>query len=814
MCRTARVAVDKTTPRFDREYDYLIPNNMNVQAGCRVTVPFGAGNKRRVGIVLETFRVESPGRLKSIATLVDAEPLLGPEQLGLLVYMKQQLFAGYFDALGTLIPAGYGMRLDRAFTFVPGKELPDDSEKAAVLTYLCGKKKPVAENTLCEALGLVHGHKLFAELEAEGFIVSEILERRKTGDDRATVLFPSDAGAAELERSGSALTPKQKSVLKTLCETGPALMKEILYFCGVTRAVPDALEKKGFIEYREQKTFRDLHKNRAPAERKSAELSPAQREAYTRLTAEFPPDTPKISLLYGVTGSGKTELFLKYAKETVARGKTVIVTVPEIALTAQTADVFYNMFGARTAVLHSSLSMGERVSEWRRIKEGGADVVVGTRSAIFAPLENIGLIVIDEEQERSYKSDASPRYHTADIAKLRAEYHGAHLVFCSATPSLESYRAAETGRYRLTELTERYSAGGLPDVMLADMRDEPGTAAVSAIGSVLATELYHNLKSGEQSILLLNRRGYNTAVKCSECSLPLVCPHCSVAMTYHAANNMLLCHYCGHMQSPPKECPTCGSELMRYVGLGTQTVEQKLGEMFGDARILRMDADTTHSKYSHEKKFGDFKDGKYDIMIGTQMVAKGLNFPGVTLVGVLGADSMLFSDDFRALERTFALITQVVGRSGRGDLPGRAVIQTSDPHNSTLLHACRQDYPAFYREEVAFRKSGLYPPFCDMVSFGFSSVSEHAAAAAAKRFAERFTRLAKTEYPDLPIRLLGPAPADIYKLAGKYRVRLLVKCRYSRRLGEMFGALREEYYKDSDNKNVTLIADRYFDNSL
>ena len=785
MAQIAAVAVDKATPQFDREYSYLVPNGLPVQVGCRVTVPFGRGNRRRLGLVLSLSESEDTARLKKIASLVDRQPLIGEEQLGLMRWLREHTFCSWFDAVRVLIPAGLGMDLEDQFLAEPGEELPADAPKGAekLLEAIRAGQGKTPEQ-LAEETGEKDLHRLLRYLMECGAVRSEINDRRRVLDERVTMVRP----APDFEPR-KPLTKKQELVLAVLEEFGSVSVKELCYYSGVTRIVVENLRKAGAVELYEQIVYRDPYAGRD--EEPQAEpilLTDAQQAAYDTILAG---DPGKPALLYGVTGSGKTQVFLRLIDQTLAEGRRAIVMVPEISLTPQVIERFRSRYGSRTAVLHSSLTMGQRTDEWRRIRDGGADIIIGTRSAVFAPVENLGLIVIDEEQERTYQSESSPRFRTAEVARVRCRYHGARLLLCSATPSVESYHAARTGRYTLARLTERYS-GQLPDVTIVD------TTRTERVGEIfsepLCAELLKNLEMGQQSILLLNRRGYHTVMKCSSCGEAVTCPNCSVAMTYHRQNGRLMCHYCGHTQEVPAVCPHCGSSLVRFSGIGTQKAEEELQRLFPQARILRMDVDTTMSRFAYEEKFGDFAAGKYDIMVGTQMVSKGLNFPQVTLVGVLGTDMSLYSDDFRSFERTFSLLTQVVGRSGRFDLPGRAFIETAQPHNPVFALASAQDYEAFYREEILFRKVNLYPPFCSLLTVQFTSVSEADSHAGARLFARLFTRLAQAEYADLPIRMLGPAGDALYRVAGKYRCHLILKCRNDRRMRELTRRVLEQFY--------------------
>lgn len=534
-----------------------------------------------------------------------------------------------------------------------------------------------------------------------------------------------------------------------------------------------------------------MYENYSPAQETIA-LSPAQQAAYSRLAALMDTGRPAAALLHGVTSSGKTLVFLKLIEKAVAAGRKALVLVPEISLTPQMIYRLKAFFGDRVAVQHSALSNTERLLQWQQIQNGGADIVVGTRSAVFAPLPDIGVIIIDEEQEHTYHSESAPRYSAHDVAKRRAAAHGALLLLASATPSTESYYAAQTGRYTLVELSERYNHMPLPEVRLVDMREELAAGNASSVSRALADEISRNLARGEQTILLLNRRGYKTVGMCTACSEVVKCDACSVPMVYHKADGRLLCHYCGKSVSPvPEVCPACGGKL-KYTGFGTQRVEEELEQMFPAARVLRMDLDTTSRKNAHETMLRRFAKDEYDIMLGTQMVAKGLDFEKVTLVGVLGIDQLLFAQGYKAFENVFSLVTQVVGRGGRAAQAGRALIQTVDPNHPVLNLAARQDYKSFFAEEISFRRLNLYPPFCTICLAGFSGAKEPEVLAASRAFAADVQRLAQ-QRSGIPLRILGPAPMNIAMVNNHYRYKLTLKCRNDNAFRALMGEALAAY---------------------
>ena len=601
------------------------------------------------------------------------------------------------------------------------------------------------------------------------------------------------------------LTPKQQSAFDTLCAIGTVTVRELSYYTGVSVGIIRTLADKGAAEIFEVERFRRPKQEMADI-RLPQTLSAEQMNVANDILRECDAAEPMVGLLYGVTGSGKTAVFLHVIRHVLTVGKGVIVTVPEISLTPQTLAVFTAAFGDTVAVFHSGLSVGERMDEWKRVRTGRAKIVVGTRSAVFAPVQNLGLIVMDEEQESTYKSESTPRYHARDIAKFRVNYNRAYCLLCSATPSVESYYMAQSGKYRYHALHHRYGDAVVPTVQLVDMNNEDLYRGKPMISMALARAVSENIRAGRQSILLLNRRGYHTYAVCKDCKTVAACPNCSISMTYHAANNRLMCHYCGHSEPAYVRCKACGGELT-FSGGGTQKAEDQLREAFPEARILRVDTDTTANKYALEKKLNAFANGEYDIMIGTQMVAKGLDFENVTLVGVLSADQSLYSDDYRSNERTFDLLTQVVGRAGRGRYRGTALIQTHVPENPYLHLAAAQDYESFFETEIRFRRAMLYPPFADLLQIGFVGEKEDTVRAAAEHFSALLAETFRQDYPNLPLRLLRASAASVSRMGGKYRYKIIMKYKNSKAFRDAIAMLLSAFSSDKRFLSVTAYAD-------
>lgn len=804
----ALVAVEGLVYHFDAPYSYKIPFELESQAvaGCRVMVPFGNGNRKKQGLILSVkplFEADDNFRLKSISSVIDPKPLFNEEMLELVTRLKENTFCTLFEAAKAMLPAGIG--LNYVISYMSQKvdegtfsKLSYDEKR--IYDYLKEKCKFIKQDKIISDLGLTD-NSILEKLVKKGVLVTNVDAKRKTGDLTVKNVRLS-ISEAEVEEVLPLLTVKQKSVMSLLRDIGGASVKEVCYFTGVTQAVITTLIKKGFVEIFDSELYRkpkyDLNGERA----RSPELTETQNKAYEDLLCSYKSGKGSATLLYGVTGSGKTQVFLKLIEQVVADGKGVIVMVPEIALTPQTLGIFYSHFGDSIAVFHSALSAGERIDEWKRVKNGDAKIAIGTRSAVFAPFENLGLIVMDEEQEHTYKSEMSPRYHARDIAKYRCVYHNALLVLASATPSIETYTNAMSGRYGLVKLDKRYGKAVLPQVITVDTSGTKG-----AISNELYNAIEECLENKQQAILLMNRRGFNTFASCTACKTVLTCPNCSISLTYHSANKRLMCHYCGHSRSYTDVCPECGEKSVTYAGFGTQKIEDELADIFPNARILRMDADTTMARYSYQEKLTAFANGEYDILLGTQMVAKGLDFPRVTLVGIISIDQQLYNDDFRSSEKAFDLLTQVIGRSGRGEKEGKAYIQTVLPDNDIIELSAAQDYESFYKTESIIRKSMVYPPYCDICTVTFTSEQNNKAYTGSKTFFDMLKNAVSVDYSDVKINVLGPIQPRVGKISNKYRYVLTIKCKNNKRFRSMMSDLLVQYMRASQNSGVTAVID-------
>lgn len=807
MITAAKVALSGTAYGFDIEYTYRCPEVIRgvLREGMRVLVPFGRGNSKRVGLVMRVYEREDEGGIKPILALVDREPLIGGELMELVRWLKEHTFCTYFEAFRTIVPSGYSVSVGLSYS-LSAQRLGRDDVLEQVESELYEKLLDAKnEREIASLIGSAEPQVL-ESLADKGLLERNDEFKRRVGDETVTMLRLSDSyllGAINRE-----LTPKQRLVEEFLTENEAASLKEVIYFVGVTRTIIQNMLKYGILEEYKYEVFRTPQfSERKGARAEDVILSEEQAAVYDGIMKLIDAGKPAGALLHGVTGSGKTAVFVKLIQAVLERGKTALLLVPEISLTPQLVGRFKAAFGDLVAVMHSALSLGQRLDEFKRAKNGSARIVIGTRSAVFAPLSDIGIIIMDEEGEATYKSESSPRYHARDVAIQRCGTHSCVLLLASATPSLESYYYAKTGRYRLFELNSRYNDAQLPKVVVADMSVEAEMGNRTPFCEDLVRAVNENIKNGRQSILLLNRRGYNTFAVCGSCRSAIKCPNCLLPLTFHKQNSRLMCHCCGYSVRFDGRCPVCGSNNVRTSGAGTQLIEEELETEFPGARILRMDADTTSSRLQYEEKFRDFEDGKYDIMIGTQMIAKGLDFPKVTLVGVISLDNSLFAGSYRSYERTFSLLTQVVGRGGRGGEKAVAYIQTYLPDHHIIELASRQDYKEFYEQEMALRRELIYPPFCDICALVFSSTMESDAIRAANAFVELMKERLESVSEKFPLRVLGPAKSGQGRANGRYRYALTVKCRNSKAFREFISELLINASKDKRFANVRIIAD-------
>ena len=807
-----KVAVSAAPYSIDKPYSYLVPESLAAAAvpGVRVMVPFGRGNKESEGLILARVQEPKLPGSKAIRQILDSEPVLDKAGIDLALWMRGRYFCTVFEAVKTILPAGlwYGLREIWSLAMEP-----ETARSAAVgipgawqVLDLLEKQGGKADiRVLRDALGDGAEKPLKAMKKAE-ILTCETDAKRKIADKshRMVELAVNTEDAYALTEPKRRSAPARYEVVNFLATAGRTPAAEVSYYTGASARTLKAMEKAGLIAFSEEEELRVPSLDDVEPGPEIV-LNEEQQRAFEEILGRVQAAKPSVTLLRGVTGSGKTQVYLRLVQETLALGKTAMVLVPEIVLTPQMMRKFSSYFGSRVAMLHSSLKMTERYDQWKRIRRGEVDVVLGTRSALFAPLKNLGLIIMDEEQEGSYQSENVPRYDAREVAKYLCVREKAVLVFGSATPTVETAWAAEQGSYQKALLRRRYNENALPEVLIADLRQEILNGNPGLISTPLRQELKKNLAAGEQSILFLNRRGSSRMLLCGECGYVPQCPRCSTAMTYHSANGRLMCHYCGHSEPAADTCPECGG-WMKHVGAGTQKVEEELRELFPEAGILRMDADTTAG--GHEEILQTFERERVPILLGTQMVAKGLDFENVTLVGVLSADISLYVDNYRAAERTFSLLTQVVGRAGRGGKTGRAVIQTYTPGNDVIRCAARQDYDAFYESEIRMRRLRRYPPFADLFTVTVSGTEEGRVLRAAVSVRETLRQLCRR--PELAAgepEVLGPAPAPVVKVNNRFRYRCTLVGKNDKATREMLAWLQKDFAKDSANRGMNLFVD-------
>jgi primosomal protein N' (replication factor Y) len=809
----ARIAVAAATYWVDRPYDYRVPERLRdlVVPGTRVMVPFSRGNRRTEGIILSLTDKPADRELKTIDAVLDEAPVLSEELLKLALWMRERFFCTVYSAVKAMLPAGLWYSIRSVYSLSPG--LDSESAYAAAGS---SRQERLALDTV-----LAHGGsspwqdlktvfepsdpgRALASLVKKGVLVTDALESRRVGDKHARMvkLAVSAEEALDIAVQKRGRAPQQASILELLCAVGRVSVRELCYFTGASARSVRALEAAGLLEGSEEELFR-RPSYRMGERSELPVLNAGQQTAFHGICDLADGKNPRAALLFGVTGSGKTSIYIRLIDEMLRRKKSSVLLVPEIALTPQMLLTFSSHFGDEIAVLHSSLAIGERYDEWKRIKAGKARVVIGTRSAVFAPVRDLGLVIVDEEQEFSYKSENSPRYHARDVAKFRCAENDALLLLGSATPDVDSRFRAETGAYSFFTLPERYNEQSLPRVEIVDMKSELQRGNGGCISSVLYEELERNIQNGEQSILFLNRRGASKLITCSACGYTYTCPNCSVSLTWHSAVKKLLCHYCGHSRKAGEACPECGGKL-NFIGVGTQGLEQELHALFPGVEVLRMDTDAVLPAGSHEALLTRFREKRIPIMVGTQMVTKGLDFENVTLVGVISADQSLYCGDYRASERTFSLLTQVVGRSGRGSRPGRAVIQTFTPKNQVIRQAARQDYESFYASEIELRRAQNSPPFSELYTLTASGAEE---AAVLRCCVVMRDMLRKELGGREDIRVLGPAPLPVVRVNNRFRYRVTVSCRNGREVRRILSGILVSCSSAKEFRGLSIYAD-------
>ncbi len=803
---------------IDGTYDYFIPHNLRgeVKRGSFVSVPFGRSNRRQMALIWELIEKPTFFDIKPIEDICADRAPLTEEMMRLCAFMKEQVLCTFGEAVRCILPSSAIGKMNVFYYALPSKGPDTSSGYTPVELYIYEDILSSGGRTmdhLKAKFGAAIARDACEKLYSKGFIGKEMQLGRVSGEafENYYALAVDKKLAAEIlegDNEQKLRSRIHKAVIGALINSDEPISESTLSLdCSATKAQFKALIDKGLIKLEARRVERSREAYLGEIEARPMALNREQSAARDEIVKQIEANAPSASLLFGVTGSGKTSVIISAIDAALALGRGVIMLLPEIALTPQTLRIFSVRYGDRVAVIHSGLSTSERHESYMRIRNGEADLVVGTRSAVFAPVHDLGLIVIDEEHESTYKSDTSPKYHARDIARFRCAYNGAVMLLSSATPSLESYTKALEGKYKLLKLKERYGGAILPEVSVYDMRGEQRQGNTSPIGRLLKEKMQEAAERGEQSILFLNRRGYNTSVSCCSCGETLTCPNCSISLNYHTKkgnydDGFLFCHFCGFKSRVPERCPSCGSEHLQKIGFGTQRLEREIQSLLPDKKILRMDADSTSKKNSLPELLASFKNREADLLLGTQMVTKGHDFPDVTLVGVLLADMSIYMDDYHANERTFSMLTQVIGRAGRSEKKGMAIIQTNNPDNDTIKLACAQDYEAFYESEIRLRKLLVFPPYCDIALITISCIDEKQAIITATRLRNEIDTRLSLEFKDVQLVTFGPFEAPVYKAEGKYRMRIVVKCKLNKRSREFFSRLLIDFCKDNKSRAV------------
>ncbi len=791
--KLARIVIDCPAKQLDKYFDYAIPEALQSKAlvGMRAEVPFGQGAKPSIGYIIKVYDGDPPEGCKSILSIPDSEPLLSKEALYEAYWIKSRYFCAFSEAIRLFLPTGAIRKITTWVRLCAENEYKIRTERQNNIAAFIREAGGICEYEKIKEVMGTSVTSILKEMGDEGIISFSHTNDAKVKDKFITLVTLAEGEIPELPEKMRA----QKRAIKILSECKVLSMSDLCLFASVTKATVDAMQRKGMVIYSRAESLRSRKGYKSTADTEDVILTAEQKTAIDEIqntgNNEFKP-----VLIHGVTGSGKTEVYMHVVKRVIDEGGSAMILVPEIALTHQMVGRFTQKFGELVAVLHSGLSPVARYDEWKRIKKGKARVIVGARSAVFAPCQNLKIIVVDEEHEDSYKSESGVRYNAREVALCRAKTEGAKVVLASATPSVESYYRAQTGTYALVEMNKRYNNAPLPDTHIVDMREELHEGNRSPVSRFLREEIEKNVQNGEQSILFLNKRGHSSFVSCRGCGYVPKCPKCSVSLTYHSISEKLICHYCGYRINNPEKCPECGSTHIKGFGTGTQKLEERLENEFEGRKIIRMDTDTTSGRDAHERILTRFRDENVDILLGTQMISKGLDFPNVTLVGVLAADQSLNTGDYRAAERTFCQITQVCGRAGRGEKKGRAVIQTYMPDHPTIIQASRQDYRSFYDEEIIIRNALKYPPFCDIIDINLSGSDQERVKETATQLYGEAERLLGDK-----IRLYRPTPCRIDKINNVYRWHFWMKCVFDKEISRVINEIiRKE-------RRISVIAD-------
>ncbi len=786
---------------IDKEYSYFVPAELReqIKIGSVVVVPFGNANKRVSAVVVGFSKSSDYPHVKAIDSIMQYPFDVPAELIRTCTFMKERFFCTFGSAFRAVIPPGVNLGTETVYELIQEQDVSKLNDAGQVMMRFISLKGSVTEREAIDEFGDECKSLLNALCKSNYLVKSSRVPEKLNEKNLYTYsLTVGNEEASELAESGEGLTEKQRGLISLLTHYPAATMREIEEIGGYSSAIVNALIKKGLLEKRETSFFREAYSFDNVVPEGDVSLSEEQKEAIDGISELINSHEAKGALLFGVTGSGKTRVITEAAKRVIQDGRQVIILLPEIGLASQAVNAYAAAFGKRLAVVHSMLSVGERTDTYRRILAGDIDVVIGTRSAVFAPFKKLGMIAVDEEQAHTYKSEMQPKYNAIDIARFRCNESKALMLLASATPSVESYYKATKGIYSLFLLKNRFGGNELPEVIIEDLRDSAISMTDKLIGARLGNEIKECKSEGTQSLLFVNRRGYNSHISCRECGYVFTCPNCSVSLTHHAYDGnirgikRMACHYCGYTEALPEKCPTCGKNRIGYSGFGTQKLQDELENAFPELKITRMDSDTTGGKFSHDRLIDEFASGRTDILIGTQMISKGLDFPNVRLAGAVSIDSSLYMDDFRASERTFSLVTQLVGRAGRAGARGKAILQTYNPENETLLLAASQDYEKFFNSEIKLRKAVVFPPFCSMAVFGISSTSENECESFARRFNTTLLSLYDSEYKDIKLIKFGPFKNGLYKIMGRYRQRIIIKYKDNARTREFLSSLLSE----------------------